>query len=208
MMAAVTQQLPWLASRALGVVAMLLLGTTVGLGLFMAGRLSSRPGAMARLRRFHEAAAIVTVGFIGAHGGVLLFDRFLHPGLVGVTVPFTMHYRPLFTGLGVVAGWGAAALGLSFYARRRIGVRRWRRLHRLMIVVYLLSLTHVVGAGTNGLSRWMLMTLSVLTAPVVFAFSLRLLGGGSAPASSVRRPARAPAAAPWPARRPVRSGTP
>ena len=37
-----------------------------------------------------------------------------------------MEYRRLWTGLGIVAGYLAAALGLSFYARKRIGTKRWR----------------------------------------------------------------------------------
>lgn len=59
--------------------------------------------------------------------GLLLFDGYFHPGLAGIAVPFTLSYRPLFSGLGVVAAWLAAILGLSFYVRRRIGTRLWRR---------------------------------------------------------------------------------
>ena len=50
-----------------------------------------------------------------------------------------MSYRPLATGIGIIAGYLAALLGLSFYARRRIGARLWRRAHRLTIVVWLLA---------------------------------------------------------------------
>ncbi len=175
----------WFASRSLGIVAMLTLAISVALGLMMAGRLASRPGLMPKLRRVHEAMTLVTLGLIAGHGGLLLFDSYLHPGLAGLTIPFAMSYRPLFTGLGIIAGWGAVILGLSFYVRKRIGAKLWRKLHRLMIVVYLLALTHTVGAGSNGLSPWMLWMLSALTAPVVFAFVLRIFG-----ARAPRRPAQ------------------
>lgn len=170
-----THQLFWFASRSFGIVALVMLGVSVAVGLTMSGRLIKRPGMGAKLRRFHEASTLVTLGLIVAHGGLLLFDTYLRPGLAGITLPFAMSYRPLFTGLGIIAGWLAAILGLSFYARRRIGARTWRKLHRLTIVVYLLALTHVVGAGTNGASPWMLGLLTALTAPVVFAFTYRLL---------------------------------
>jgi sulfoxide reductase heme-binding subunit YedZ len=170
-----THQLFWFASRAFGIVAIVLLGISVAVGLAMSGRLMSRPGRAAKLRRFHEASTLVTLALIVAHGGLLLFDTYLRPGLAGVSLPFAMSYRPLFTGIGIIAGWLAAILGLSFYARRRIGAKTWRRMHRFTIVAYLLALGHVVGAGTNGTSPWMLAMLTALTAPIVFAFSYRML---------------------------------
>jgi hypothetical protein len=48
-------------------------------------------------------------------------------------------------------------------------------MHRFTIVVYLLALGHVVGAGTSGRSWWMLAMLSMLTAPIVFGFTYRIL---------------------------------
>lgn len=130
-----THQLFWFASRAFGIVAIALLGISVALGLAMSGRLARRPGLPAKLKRFHEASVLVTLGLIVAHGGLLLFDSYLRPGLAGVTLPFTLSYRPVFTGIGIIAGWLAAILGLSFYVRKWIGVKVWRRMHRFMIVV-------------------------------------------------------------------------
>jgi methionine sulfoxide reductase heme-binding subunit len=170
-----THQLFWFASRAFGIVAIALLGISVALGLAMSGGLARRPGLPAKLKRFHEASVLVTLGLIVAHGGLLLFDSYLRPGLAGVTLPFALSYRPVFTGIGIIAGWLAAILGLSFYVRRWIGVKVWRRMHRFMIVVYLLALGHVVGAGTNARSPWMLAMLTALTAPIVFAFTYRML---------------------------------
>jgi sulfoxide reductase heme-binding subunit YedZ len=179
-----THQLFWFASRAFGIVTIVMLGISVALGLTMSGRLMRRPGMNAKLRRFHEASTIVTLGLIVAHAGLLLFDSYLRPGLAGITLPFVMAYRPLFTGLGIIGGWLAAILGLSFYARKRIGTKTWRKLHRFTIVAYLLALVHVVGAGTNGTSTWMIGLLTALTAPIVFAFTYRILPASPRP----RRP--------------------
>ena len=181
-----THQVFWFASRAFGIVAMLLLGVSVAVGLAMSGRLVRRPGLPAKLKHFHESATLVTLGLIVAHGGLLLFDSYLRPGLAGITLPFALSYRPLFTGVGIIAGWLAAILGLSFYARKRIGVKTWRFMHRFTIVVYLLALVHVIGSGTDARSPWMMALLTGLTAPIVFAFTYRML-----PSSSRRRPAAA-----------------
>ena len=45
----------------------------------------------------------------------------------------------------------------------------------LDIAVYLLALAHVIGAGTDGRSPWMIALLTILTAPIVFAFTYRML---------------------------------
>ena len=86
---------------------------------------------------------------IGVHGLSLLGDPWLHPGLSGISVPFALGYRPVYTGLGVIAGYLTALLALSFYIRRRIGVRTWRRLHRFTIGAYALAVVHALGAGTD-----------------------------------------------------------
>jgi methionine sulfoxide reductase heme-binding subunit len=176
-----SQHVFWFASRALGIVAMLLLGISVAAGLIMAGRLARRPGLPAKLKDFHEASTLVTLALIAGHGGLLLFDSYLRPGLAGISLPFALSYRPLFTGIGIIAGWLAALLGLSFYARKRIGVSTWRFMHRFTVVVYLLAVAHVLGAGTNGRSWWMLTMLTALTAPVVFGFTYRILPGTRRP---------------------------
>lgn len=187
-----SHQVFWFASQALGIVAILMLGGSVALGLAMSGRIVRRPGLPAKLKHFHEASTLVTLGVIAGHAGLLLFDGYLRPGIAGITLPFALSYRPVFTGIGIIAGWLAAILGLSFYARKRIGVKTWRSLHRFTIVVYLLAIGHVVGAGTHGRSWWMLAMLTALTAPIVFAFTYRILPAvDRRPASASRHvPAR------------------
>ncbi len=126
----------WIASRAAGLVALALVTGSVILGLTQAGRLTRRPGVRRKLAALHEQLAVTGLVAIAVHGITLLGDPWLNPGLSGISFPFTMAYRPLFTGIGIVAGYLAAILGLSFYVRRRIGPRLWRRAHQLTIVVY------------------------------------------------------------------------
>jgi sulfoxide reductase heme-binding subunit YedZ len=189
-----SQQLFWFASRAFGIVAIVLVAVSVGLGLMMSGRLVRRPGLPAKLKRYHEATALVALGMIAAHAGVLLADGYLRPGLAGIALPFQMAYRPLWTGLGIIAGWLTAILGLSFYARKRIGVKTWRWLHRWTILVYVLAVIHTVGAGTDGRSGWMIALLTLLTAPIMFGFTARILPASRpAAAKPQRRAAELPA---------------
>jgi methionine sulfoxide reductase heme-binding subunit len=165
----------WLASRASGIVALGLITASVGLGLLMASKLLRRPGLKPRLMKLHEHLALSGLVAIGVHGVTLLGDRWLNPGIAGITVPFTMAYRPLFTGLGIVSAYLAAALGLSFYARRRIGARLWRKLHRTTSIVYVLAVVHALGAGTDGSTLWLRAFMLVTGAPILFLGLVRIL---------------------------------
>jgi methionine sulfoxide reductase heme-binding subunit len=169
------QHIFWIASRAFGVVALVLVAVSVGMGLAMAMRVAKGPGAMARLRQVHEATALAALIFIAAHGLVLLGDTYLRPGLSGIAIPFVMSHKPLWTGLGVVGGWMAALLGLTFYVRRWIGPRLWRKMHRWTLAVYVLAVVHTLGAGTDARSFWLLVILFATVAPVAVMAAIRLL---------------------------------
>jgi sulfoxide reductase heme-binding subunit YedZ len=137
--------------------------------------------------KLHEHLALVGLVAIAVHAITLLGDRWLKPGLTGLLVPFTMSYRPEFTGLGIIAAYLAAILGLSFYVRRRVGTKRWRSLHRLTLLVYVLGVIHVLGAGTDASTPWLQAILLVTGAPILFLALLRWLPGG-APASRPASP--------------------
>lgn len=177
----------WLASRASGIVALVLITASVGLGLTMSGRVMRKPGMGRRLVAVHEHTALAGLIAIAVHGITLLGDGFLRPGIAGITVPFAIDYRPFFTACGIVGGYLAAALGLSYYARRRIGPRLWRKAHRLTIAVWALALVHTLGAGTDASTPWLRAFMLVTAVPIVALFGHRVLGARS------REPAPRPA---------------
>jgi sulfoxide reductase heme-binding subunit YedZ len=147
----------------------------------------------ARLRGVHEQLAVAGLIAIAAHGLLLLGDGWLHAGPVNLVVPFTLGYRPLFTGLGVLAGWGAALFGLSYYARRRIGAARWRKLHRASFLVWLLGATHAIGGGTDASTIFLRVLVIGSAIPIGGLLALRLSGGATTPHTT-----QAPAAVPSP----------
>ncbi len=178
----------WLAARSAGVVAFLLIATAVALGLFMASNVSRRPGLKRALVKFHEQIALAALAAIAAHGIFLLGDQWLKPGLSGIAIPFTVPYRPLWTGLGILAGYLAAVLGPTFYLRRRIGAKRWRLVHRATVVVYMLAVAHSLGSGTDGAAVWFKAMVITTAVPIAVLLYLRYRTGPvrSAPTTPVR----------------------
>lgn len=178
----------WLASRASGLVALVLVTISVGLGLAMAGKVMRRPGLSRKLLAIHEQTALAGLVAIAIHGITLLGDPWLHPGVVGVTVPFAMSFRTAFTGLGVIGGYLAALLGLSFYIRKRVGPKLWRKAHRATILVYVLGLVHALGAGTDASAVWFRWWVILTAPPIGGLFVYRVLSGRAKKRARVERP--------------------
>lgn len=171
----------WLVSRASGIIALLLISLSVLMGLAMATKLLRRPGLKRGVARLHEYVAITALLAIGAHGLSLLGDHWLKPGWRGITLPFAMSYRPQFTGLGIIGGYVALLLGPSFYLRRRIGARRWRKLHRLIVVAWLASAIHTLGAGSDSRQLWLRAIVVVPSVPIAYLLVLRALTPNTRP---------------------------
>jgi sulfoxide reductase heme-binding subunit YedZ len=164
----------WITSRAAGGAALLLASASVALGLMMS---SKRKSANKRdLRALHEALSLTTLAMVALHGLSLLGDSYLHPGLSGIAVPLVGGYRPLWTGLGIIAGYGLAVLGLSYYCREWIGAARWRRLHRLTAVFWVAAVLHTIFAGSDAAEIWFLAISGALVLPAALLLGLRWLG--------------------------------
>lgn len=180
----------WIASRASGLLALVLVTVSVGLGLTMAGKVMRRPGLSRKLMAIHEHTAVAGIVAIAVHGITLLGDPWLNPGVGGIAIPFTMGFRPIFTGLGVLGGYLAALLGLSFYFRKRIGAKLWRKAHRATVVVYLLGLVHALGAGSDASAPWFRWWVLLTTPPIAVLFLYRVLAHRKPRQRAARQPIR------------------
>ncbi|HEX4188653.1 MAG TPA: ferric reductase-like transmembrane domain-containing protein [Solirubrobacteraceae bacterium] len=176
---ATSPHLFWLVSRAAGIAALVLASLSVCAGLLMGGRLMKARGP--DLRSTHEALSLATIAALLVHGLTLVGDSYLHPTLADVALPFLSGYKTLWTTAGIVAFWAMAILGLSYYARARIGVQRWRRLHRFTALAWLLGLVHSLGEGTDAGQTWFLAMTAIVVVPAVCLLAARWLGASRSP---------------------------
>jgi sulfoxide reductase heme-binding subunit YedZ len=188
----------WLASRSAGIVAYVLLSLAVVLGLAMALRLAPVPWRGA-LRLGHERIALLALVAIAAHGVLLLGDPWLRPAITQLVLPLSLDYRPLWTALGIVAFDLAAVLSLTYYARRRLGARRWRTAHRFIPIAWALAALHVIGAGTDAGQLWLQAVLAATIAAIVTLLGWRLV----IPATQVPAPRPEPPPRPATVSRPA-----
>jgi sulfoxide reductase heme-binding subunit YedZ len=175
---AVGPHLYWIASRAAGSAALVLSSVSVCVGLLMGQHLLKGRGP--DLRVTHEALSLATLTAIAIHGLTLLGDGFLHPSLGDVAVPFLSSYKTLWTTTGIVAFWALLILGISYYARARIGVQRWRMLHRFTALAWILGIVHSLGEGTDAGQVWFLAMTAIVVLPALGLLMTRWLGTAEA----------------------------
>ena len=182
--AAVNDHLFWITSRAAGTLALLFSSVAVGVGLTMGGKLLKGRGP--DLRVTHEALSLATIVAIVVHAVALLGDSFLHPSVADITIPFVSSYMTAWTTIGIVGGWMMIILGLSYYARARIGQQRWRTLHRFTALAWILGVAHSLGEGTDAGEAWFLIATGIVVLPAAALLVARMSGRRPAPQAVAR----------------------
>jgi sulfoxide reductase heme-binding subunit YedZ len=175
----------WITSRAAGTAALLTSSAAVGVGLLLGGRMARR--GRPDLRVAHEALSLATIVAIVVHGASLLGDRFLHPSVADIAIPFASSYKEPWMAIGIIAGWLMIVLGLTYYVRDRIGKERWRKLHRLTALAWIAGVVHALGEGTDAGQVWFLLATAIATGPAAILLVVRTFGASPGPP-----PARSP----------------
>jgi sulfoxide reductase heme-binding subunit YedZ len=150
----------WYASRATGVVSLLLLTAVVMLGVLV-----NRQGRVPGLPRFvvtglHRSISLLAVAFLAVHVGTAIADPYVSIRLAAAVVPFVSAYEPFWLGLGAVSLDLIAALIVTSLVRAHISRRVWRSVHWLAYVAWPVALAHSIGSSTD-MQRGLLLWLAV-----------------------------------------------
>jgi hypothetical protein len=171
----------WYLARSTGVVALVLLTVSVGLGILGSVRYSAGP----RWPRFaidslHRDTSLLVILLIVIHVITSVLDGFAPISLIDGVIPFRSPYRPLWLGLGALSFDVLIALVATSLIRRRLGYRSWRAVHWLAYASWPVALLHGLGTGSDVKSAWSLILSAVCLAAVVAAVAIRLRGTESA----------------------------
>lgn len=178
----------WYASRATGVVALVLLTLVVLLGI-MVNRRRRLPG----LPRFattslHRSLSLLAVCFVAVHVVTAVADPYVTIRLAAAIIPFTSAYKPMWLGLGALSLDMIIALLVTSLCRALLGRRTWRAVHWLGYACWPVALAHSLGASNDLRSGGLLVLTAICTAAVVGAAGWRI-------ASAVAEPRRSEVAA-------------
>jgi DMSO/TMAO reductase YedYZ heme-binding membrane subunit len=164
----VTSSTPlWYATRATGLVALVLLTASMALGLLSSVRFQRPAWPRFVTLGLHRNLALLALGFTAVHVLTTVVDGFVHIPLQDAFIPFISSYRPLWVGLGAIALDLMLALIITSLLRTRMGLRSWRVVHWTAYLCWPAAVLHGLGTGTDTPVRWVL----VLTAFCVLAIA-------------------------------------
>jgi len=158
----------WYASRATGIVALLLLTAVLVLGLLV-----TRQGRLPGLPRFavtglHRNLSLLAVTFIGVHVLTAVLDSYVTIPVLSAAVPFASGYERFWLGLGAISFDLMLALIATSLIRGRLNRSLWRAVHLLAYTSWPCALAHGIGASRD-LQHGKLLALVGCCALVVLA---------------------------------------
>jgi predicted ferric reductase len=176
----------WYASRATGVVALVLLTVVVVLGILV-----NRRGRLPGLPRFgttnlHRNMSLLAVAFLAVHVTSAIADPYVTIGIAAAVVPFTAAYKAFWIGLGAVSLDIIVALIITSMARGRIGRRTWRAVHWLAYASWPIALIHSIGSSNDLRTGGLLAAAVLCAAAAVGAVGWRIASAAAAPERAER----------------------
>lgn len=163
----------WYASRATGVVCLLLFTAVILLGL-----LASRQGKLPGLPKFgvvhlHRYLSLLGIAFLTIHVLTAVADSFVNISLAAAIIPFVSKHQPFWLGVGTVSLDLMIAIIVTSLVRSRISRRTWRLVHWLAYACWPIAIAHSIGAGPDTRTGLLLWLTVACTATVAAAIAVR-----------------------------------
>jgi hypothetical protein len=154
----------WYATRASGIMALVLLTATMVLGLVTTNRARARGWPGFAQQELHRRISMLSMVFLGIHVLTSVLDTYVSIGWAAVVVPFISPYSPFWIGLGTIS------LDLM------VAVFITSILHWLAYVCWPIALAHTFGMGTDSGEPWVigLGVACVASVGVAFLWKLRV----------------------------------
>ena len=164
----------WYATRATGLMAMILLTLTMVLGLTTTTRARARNWPGFAQQELHRRISMVAVVFVGAHVLTSVLDTYVSISWASVVIPFTSSYARLWVGVGAVALDLMIAVFVSSLLRTRMRPGTWRAVHWLAYLSWPVALAHTFGMGTDAGEGWVIALGAACVAAVAVALVWRI----------------------------------
>lgn len=165
----------WFASRACGLVALLLVTVVVALGALHTGRVASRAWPRYALHSLHRNLTLLALVFVVVHVATAIIDPYAGIRWWAAVMPFASTYHPFWTGLGAAASDLLAALVLTSVLRSWLPLRVWRGVHFGAYALWPVAFAHGLGIGGADDTRgWVQVIDGGCALVVVVAVVIRL----------------------------------
>jgi methionine sulfoxide reductase heme-binding subunit len=178
----------WYASRATGVVSLVLLSAVMIIGILV-----NRQGRLPGLPRFavlglHRNLSLLAVTFVAVHVITAVADSYVSISLAAAVIPFVSSYEPLWLGLGAVSLDLMIAVIVTSLLRRHLGRRTWRAMHWLAYASWPVAVVHGIYSSKDLQSGPLLYLAVACIAAVIGGLAWRVAQARAAAARTGRVP--------------------
>jgi sulfoxide reductase heme-binding subunit YedZ len=164
----------WYATRATGLMALVLLTLTMVFGMTTTTRARARNWPGFAQQEMHRRISILSVVFVGLHVLTSVMDTFVNIPLAAVVIPFTSKYQGFWVGVGAIALDLMIAVFVTSLLRERMRPATWRAVHWLAYLSWPVALAHTFGMGTDAGEGWVIVLGIVCGLSVAAALGWRL----------------------------------
>jgi len=156
----------WYASRATGIVALLLLTAVLVLGILV-----NRQGRLPGLPRFavtslHRNMSLLAVAFIAVHVLTAVADTYVSIPVLSGVIPFASGYERFWLGLGAISFDLMLAMIITSLVRGRLNRILWRAIHLTAYLSWPVAFVHSI-YSSGDLQHGALLYLAVACAVIV-----------------------------------------
>jgi len=164
----------WYASRATGIVSLMLLTAVLVLGILV-----NRQGRLPGLPRFavtdlHRNLSLLSVAFIAVHILTAVADTYVHIPLLSAVIPFASGYERFWLGLGAISLDIMLAMIVTSLLRGRLNRVVWKAVHLLAYASWPVAFAHSLGSSKDLQQGWLLVLAIACAAAVAAALIWRL----------------------------------
>ncbi len=159
----------WYATRATGLVALVLLTATTLLGVLTANRAATVRWPGFSVQDLHRRLSVITMGFLACHILTSVLDTYVHIGWAAIVVPFASSYKPLWVALGAIGFDLLLAVAVTSHLRHKMRAGTWRAVHWLAYLSWPVAISHAFGMGTDMGQEWVIALTVACLAVVVGA---------------------------------------
>jgi predicted ferric reductase len=157
----VSDPVVWYVARGSGLAALLLLTTSVVLGVVSVVRVHSPRWPRFALAQLHRNLSLLALTFGAVHVLTTVIDSFVPITVVDAFVPFASEYKPFWLAMGTIGADLMLAVLITTAIRRRIGFQTWRSIHVLSYGCWATSVVHSIGIGSDARSAaWGVMIVA------------------------------------------------
>jgi sulfoxide reductase heme-binding subunit YedZ len=142
----------WYLMRATGVVALLLLTLSFGLGVSTSNRWSLRGSRQWVTTTLHRNASLLSVVFLVIHVVTSIVDPDAQVRALATVSPFG---TPWWLATGTLSLDLLAAVVVTGLARKRLPFRFWRIVHWSAYAAWPLAVVHTLGMGSDAHAWWL-----------------------------------------------------